>query len=370
MTLIVLYGLAIFCCVWLVIRRHAFLTRPVVILGNGPMTAKLIDEVDYADGRCLVAGYVDYERPRSGTLGAIPWLGGFESLAEIVARVRPSRIIVALADRRGRLPLVALLESRIRGVVVEDAHEFYERLTGKIAIEALTPGALILGKGFRHDGFEQAVARAMSLLVAVAVLVLMAPVVALAAVLIKLDSKGPIFFKQERAGRDGKPFELIKFRTMYPAEERPSEWVQDNAHRITPVGKWLRRTRLDEVPQMINVFRGEMNLIGPRPHPTCNQHIFEENIAYYTLRSAVRPGITGWAQIRYGYANNLEQETEKMRYDLYYIKNHSLWLDIQILFETAWVMLAGHGATEIRRRVPKNHKEVRAALVAPAAVER
>jgi exopolysaccharide biosynthesis polyprenyl glycosylphosphotransferase len=322
--------------------------EPIVILGNGPMTSKLIEEVDASDLPYCVAGVIDQEKPEMFT-GA-PWLGPLEHLAEIVERVQPSRIVVALADRRGRLPLQPLLESRSRGIVVEDALEFYERLTGKIAIEALTPGALILGKGFRHDGIGQALTRIISTLVSIVGLILLAPLLAAIALAIKIDSHGPVFFVQERAGRDGRPFNLLKFRTMRPCEEPVSEWVQDNEGRITRVGKWLRRFRFDEVPQLLNVLRGEMTLIGPRPHPMSNQQIFMEHIAYYGLRSTVRPGVTGWAQIRYGYANNLEQETEKMRYDLYYIKNRTLWLDIRILLETIFIILTGHGAAEVRRR--------------------
>jgi exopolysaccharide biosynthesis polyprenyl glycosylphosphotransferase len=349
MVVILAISFAILCSVVLVIRRQQFY-GPIVILGTGPMTSKLIEEVDSSSDGCRVAGLIDDEPPKAGAPRTIPFLGSFDRLSEIVDRVRPSRIVVALADRRGRLPLVQLLESRIRGVVVEDALEFYEDLTGKIAIEALTPGALILAKGFRHDRFGDTVDRLISMFAAIVALLIFAPVLAAIALAIKLDSRGPVFFVQERAGRGGRPFNLLKFRTMHPSDERPSEWVQDNEGRITRVGKWLRRFRLDEVPQMANVLRGEMNLIGPRPHPISNQQIFIENIAYYGLRSTVRPGVTGWAQVRWGYANNLEQETEKMRYDLYYIKNHTLWLDIKILFATAYIMLAGHGAAEVRRQ--------------------
>jgi lipopolysaccharide/colanic/teichoic acid biosynthesis glycosyltransferase len=143
---------------------------------------------------------------------------------------------------------------------------------------------------------------------------------------------------------------LLKFRTMHPCDEPTSEWVSDNINRITRVGRYLRRFRLDEVPQLVNVLRGEMNLVGPRPHPVVNQAVFMERIAYYGLRSTVRPGVTGWAQIRYGYANNLDEETEKMRYDLYYIKNRSLWLDLRIMVETIGTILFGKGASEVRRR--------------------
>jgi hypothetical protein len=139
---------------------------------------------------------------------------------------------------------------------------------------------------------------------------------------------------------------------MRPCAQARSEWVTDNLDRITPIGRWLRRFRLDELPQLVNVLRGEMNLIGPRPHPTGNHAVFIDQIAYYALRNSVRPGVTGWAQVRYGYANNLEEETEKMRYDLYYIKNRSLWLDARILFETVGIIIFGQGASEVRRPSP------------------
>jgi exopolysaccharide biosynthesis polyprenyl glycosylphosphotransferase len=368
MLLLLSITIAIIGCISLVIRQQKFLARPIVILGSGPMTSKLIEEVDSSDDGCHVAGLVDHEPPNTGALRAIPWLGTFDRLPEIVDRVRPSRIIVALADRRGRMPLVSLLESRIQGVVVEDALEFYEHLTGKIAIEELTPGTLILSKGFRHDGVGQVLARIISMAVAIFALVVFAPVLALVAIAIKLDSRGPVFFTQERAGWRGKPFNLRKFRTMHPSDTRASEWVHDNEGRITRVGKWLRRFRFDEIPQMVNVLRGEMNLIGPRPHPTINQTVFLENIAYYGLRSTVRPGVTGWAQVRYGYANNLDEETEKMRYDLYYIKNHTLWLDLKIMCETVVIMLAGHGATEVRRKVRRDEAIALRAALAQAPV--
>ncbi|RPI55807.1 MAG: exopolysaccharide biosynthesis polyprenyl glycosylphosphotransferase [Acidobacteria bacterium] len=371
MALLAAISIAIACTIVLALRQHRLNARPIVILGTGPMTSKLIEEVDLSDDRCRLAGLVDHQRPETGSLPIVPFLGSFDRLTEIVEEVRPSRIVVALADRRGHLPMKSLLESRIRGVVVEDALEFYERLTGKVAIEALTPGTLILSKGFHHDGFGQGVGRLISITLAFAGLILLAPVLLLVTIAIKLDSRGPVFFVQERAGWNGRPFELLKFRTMHPAEGRPSEWVQDNVGRITRVGKWLRRFRLDEVPQLINVLRGEMNLIGPRPHPSSNQKIFVESIAYYGLRSTIRPGVTGWAQVRYGYANNLEQETEKMRYDLYYIKNHTLWLDMRILFETILIMASGQGAAEVRRCARREKAtRLRAALVTAQAVER
>ena len=200
-----------------------------------------------------------------------------------------------------RISLQSLLESRVRGIVVEDALDFSERLTGKMAIEAIRPSMLFLAKGFRNHGAAEITARLVSVITAAVGLVLCVPLLAAIAVLVKLDSHGPIFFIQARAGRNGRPFGLIKFRTMHPCDDHQSEWVLDNMHRITRAGRYLRRFRLDELPQLLNVLRGEMNLIGPRPHPTSNHKIFMERIAYYGLRSTVRPGVTGWAQVRHGY---------------------------------------------------------------------
>jgi exopolysaccharide biosynthesis polyprenyl glycosylphosphotransferase len=341
--------------------------RRILILGSSPMALKLIEDMATSGSpRYAVAGIVDNTRPEGDTFAGVPWLGRGDQLAEILATVQPERIVVAVADRRDRLPLQTLLEARVRGVIVDDATDFYETVTGKIAIEALRPSMLILAKGFRNHGAPELTARFVSMIAAAIGFILCAPLLLLIAVALKLDSRGPILFVQQRAGRNGKPFGLLKFRTMHPCDGSPrSEWVLDNLDRITRLGRWLRRFRLDELPQLVNVLRGEMNLIGPRPHPVGNHVIFMEQIAYYGLRSTVRPGVTGWAQVRYGYANNLEEETEKMRYDLFYIKNRSLWLDYRILFETVGIMVFGQGASEVRRPSPS-----RSALAPPVVARR
>ncbi len=340
--------------------------RRILILGSSPMALKLIEDMHSSGSpRYIVAGIVDNTRPEGDTFAGVPWLGRSDELAGILVTVQPERIVVAVADRRDRLPLQTLLEARVRGVIVEDATDFYETVTGKIAIEALRPSMLILAKGFRNHGAPEINARVVSMLAAAIGFVLCLPLLLIIAIAIKLDSRGSILFVQERAGRNGKPFGLLKFRTMHPADGTPhSEWVTDNLHRITRLGRWLRRFRLDELPQLVNVLRGDMNMIGPRPHPVGNHAIFMEQIAYYGLRSTVRPGVTGWAQVRYGYANNLEEETEKMRYDLFYIKNRSLWLDYRILFETVGIMVFGQGASEVRRPSPSR------SVLAPPAVAR
>ena len=340
-------------------RQNRTITPRVLILGSGPLASKLMEEFGFGTGSgSPIAGIVDDEPPKDGAVGGTPWLGRIDRVAEIAERVGADRIVVALSDRRGHLPLKQLLESRVRGIVVEHALEFYEQRTGKMAIEALTPGALILAKGFRNHGAPETIARVVSVIAAIVGLVLLAPVLCAIALAIKIDSRGSVLFVQDRAGKDGRPFRLLKFRTMRDSGDHPSEWVRDNSDRITRIGHWLRRFRLDELPQLINILRGEMNLIGPRPHPTSNQRIFMERIAYYGLRSTVRPGVTGWAQVRHGYANNIEEETEKMRYDLYYIKNRSLILDVRILFETVAIMLFGGGASEVLQPAAQEMKPV------------
>jgi len=262
--------------------------------------------------------------------------------------------VVTLADRRGRLPMHDLLDARVRGVVVEDGVEFYERLTGKIAIEALTPSSLIASRDFRKSHFDLVFGHAVSVVFSLTALVLLAPLLAAIALAIRLDSPGPVLFVHDRIGFRGRRLKLLKFRTMRPANGPTSEWVRDNGHRITRVGKWLRKYRLDELPQLINVLRGELNVVGPRPHPVSNFALFSKEIPYYSLRAVVRPGLTGWAQVRQGYANSLEEETEKMRYDLYYIKHMSAWLDLRILSQTVRTVIAGQEspAARQRRRAP------------------
>jgi exopolysaccharide biosynthesis polyprenyl glycosylphosphotransferase len=346
---VLIIGLPLVQFVVMEVRRRRLFARRVLILGSGRLAVALVSEIESRRSqRYVVAGLVD-DVPPVDPADAERWAGPSDRLSEIVRRIRPSEIIVAVDDRRDHLPLRSLLDSRVRGTIVEDGLEFYERLTGKMAIEALTPGSLILGSGFRNRRFSRTLARGLSLAGAAVGLVVVAPLLALAALAIKLDSRGPIFFIQARSGSDGRPFSLLKLRTMHACTDSSSEWAQDNAHRITRVGKWLRRFRIDELPQLLNVLRGDMNLIGPRPHPVRNQAIFLEHIRYYGLRSSVPPGITGWAQVRYGYANNLGEETEKMRYDLYYIKHRSLWLDLRIAVATAGMVLLGRGSTGVKQ---------------------
>ena len=332
--------------------RHSPFVDRVLILGMGGLAVKVVQEIEASAhlGHVVIgvtddgSGVIDDDGPSQETLVRYPILGPLERLDKILDEARPDRIIVAVGERRGRLPLPQLLEARMKGIVVEDAVEVYERLAGKVAIESLTPSAVIFSRDFKKSRWQLAIDRMVNLTLGAIGLVASAPLLVLIAAAIKLESRGPVFFVQTRVGLRGRPFKLIKFRTMRPPAGPASEWVRDNADRVTRVGQWLRTFRLDELPQFVNILRGDLNLIGPRPHPVSNFELFLGEIPYYALRSSVRPGVTGWAQVRYGYANDLAEEIEKMRYDLYFIKHLSLTLELRILIDSVKIVLFGRGS--------------------------
>jgi exopolysaccharide biosynthesis polyprenyl glycosylphosphotransferase len=330
-----------------IMRRHAFADR-VLILGTGSLTRTLIREIDARPdlGYDIVGVVGDAPGPGDPPL-AYPVLGPSTQVAKIAAEVRARRIIVALSERRGRMPMGQLIEAEALGIRTEDGLETYEYFTKKLAIENLKPSLLVFSTGFKKSRRHLALRRLSSLGVAALALVLTAPFMLLIALAIKLDSPGPVLFSQDRVGPRGRPFRLLKFRTMRSAVGPTSQWVRDNEDRITRVGRWLRRYRMDEFPQFFNVLRGDMNLVGPRPHPVSNYEQFSEQIPYYVLRTSIRPGVTGWAQIRYGYANNLDEEIEKMRYDLFYIKHLSFWFDLRIIVDTIKTIALGHDSRAV-----------------------
>ncbi len=233
-------------------------------------------------------------------------------------------------------------------------------MTGALALETLTPSSIVFSDFFRPRRWYLSVSRACAIAASLAGLMVLSPLFALVAMAVRMDSKGPVFFAQSRVGASGMRFTLIKFRTMHSAKERTTEWVCDNGDRITRVGKWLRKFRLDELPQLVNVLRGDMSFVGPRPHPVSNLPLLKvlsrnlsevtgSDLPFYALRSLVRPGITGWAQIQYGYANNFEEELEKLRFDLYYVKHQCVALDLWILMQTIRVVLSGHDTELVSR---------------------
>ncbi|HEY3645473.1 MAG TPA: exopolysaccharide biosynthesis polyprenyl glycosylphosphotransferase [Gammaproteobacteria bacterium] len=325
----------------------------IVILGTGQLARRIVEEMlAQPDGGAGLRGAIS-EAPGVRPQFAAAWLGSLPELSSILAEQRPDRIIVAVEEQYGHLSADLLVDLQaIHGIEVEAGLDAYERLTGKLAIESLTAGSVLFSSRFRPSRPGLWFARAYSLAAASLATLLLLPLMAAIALCIRLDSQGPVLFVQERVGLGNRRFRLLKFRSMRVTTQKHSEWAADNEDRITRVGRWLRKFRLDELPQFINVLRGDMNLVGPRPHPDSNRRLFilvsrntpecGEQIPYYSLRSSIRPGITGWAQVRYKYANGLDEEIEKLRYDLYYIKHFSIWLDMRIMFETVKVVLLGH----------------------------
>jgi len=345
--------------------------RPrLLVVGTGALARSVIDAVR-ADGdrRYEYVGACG-DAPEGGLpSGIVPLLGPVETLPRILEMHAIDTAVIALDEGEVPLPASGVLRAHLTGTRLERAADFYERLTGKIAIEALTPRDGIFATGFPDRRLGGTFARTTSALVAGLAIAAASPLMAVIAIAIVLDSPGPVFFVQERIGSHGRTFRLVKFRTMRDDAEAPSEWVEDNGHRITRLGYWLRRFRLDELPQLINILRGEMNLVGPRPHPAANYALLATvmrnvpetgvEIPFYTLRTLVRPGITGWAQVRHGYANGIVEEIEKLRYDLYYLKHRSLWLDLRILVETFRVVFSAKSfeTTASDAAVPVDGKE-------------
>jgi sugar transferase (PEP-CTERM system associated) len=273
-------------------------------------------------------------------------LGTAEDIDRIVATRHVDRIVVGLSDRRGRLPIEQLLRAKMSGVRVEDATTTYERLTGKILLDGLKPSWLIFSDGFRASRITRFVKRMLDLSLSIILAIVSLPFMALTALAIRLDSPGPLLYSQERVGENGAVFKIFKFRSMRRDAELAGKpvWARDNDDRITRTGRFIRTTRLDELPQLWNVVRGDMSFVGPRPERPYFVRQLAEAIPFYIERHVVKPGLTGWAQVKYRYGSSVEDAIEKLRYDLYYIKHASIALDLSIVFDTVKVILFGHGA--------------------------
>jgi sugar transferase (PEP-CTERM system associated) len=255
------------------------------------------------------------------------------------------RVIVAMEDRRALMPVRELLDLRIRGVVIENSSTLLERLSGKLPLDGLNPSTLIFTEGFRVSALQQLFRRLLSLAVSFLALTICLPFLPFIILAVRLSSPGPIFFSQTRVGQRGHPFTVYKFRTMrQDAEANGAVWATQDDPRVTAIGRFMRSTRLDEIPQLWNVLRGDMAFVGPRPErPEFVQWLSKE-IPFYDLRHMIRPGITGWAQVRYRYGASLEETKRKLEYDLYYVKNHSVGLDLLIMFETIKTIILRRGA--------------------------
>jgi sugar transferase (PEP-CTERM system associated) len=343
---------SIFLTIWHTLLRIYFGVRAprskIVILGTGQLARELVTEILRKPEMGMgVAGFVDDNPALVGVSVVNPKvLGLTRDLEQIVLAHDVDRVIVELKDRRGRLPIQTLLNMKTRGIAIEDATSFYERVAGKIAIENLKPSWMIFNPGFEVSAGKLLQKRIFSLLISAVLLTLSAPIVLIVMAIIKLDSRGPVFFGQERVGQDGEVFKLWKFRSMREnaEEETGPVWASLDDPRVTRVGRLLRRMRLDELPQLFNVLKGDMSLVGPRPERPHFVSELAEQIPFYHLRHAVKPGVTGWAQISYHYGNSLKDAIEKLQYDLFYIKNMSWLLDTLIVFQTIKIVLFQRGS--------------------------
>jgi sugar transferase (PEP-CTERM system associated) len=319
----------------------------MLIMGTGLTGIALArDILSRPELQLKVVGFLDEKGENIGKSLVNPGIiGATADVESIVQAEKIDHVVISLLERRGQMPVRQLLHLKFAGVKVEDAHSFYERMTGRIILERLSPSWLILSDGFRKSMMLVWAKRLIDVVFSLAALIVCFPIFAGAAAAIWLESGSPILFRQERTGLHGRSFEMLKFRSMFNgAEEGGPQWAAAGDHRITRVGKWIRKFRIDELPQVVNVLRGEMSIVGPRPERPQFVSMLEEQIPFYGLRHSVRPGITGWAQVKYQYGASVEETKTKLEYDLFYIKHLSVVLDLAVIFETAKVMLSGRGA--------------------------
>ena len=338
----------------LILWRKAFrrlvksprLSERTLIVGHGPLAEALTREVRMRPELGLdIVGWMDASK-NGFAMDGLPFLGELSALPDVARQQRINRFVIALEDRRGNLPIDDLLALQSVGSTVQQGADLYESVTGKIPLNSLRRGWLLFSSSSHASRKFLLLKQAFSLLLSLFGLMASFPVLVLIAIAIKLDSKGPVLFCQKRVGKNGKEFTLYKFRTMIDGADLDGQHrpAQTNDDRFTRVGRWLRRTRFDEVPQMFNILRGDMDFVGPRPFVPSQERECADQIPFYSQRWAVKPGVTGWAQINHGYCASIEDNIEKAAYDLYYIKHMSIGLDLFILFRTVKTVLLARGS--------------------------
>ncbi len=320
----------------------------ILVVGTGETARKVVRQIlAQREFAYRVVGFIDDDSARIGERIVNPGIIGTPAdMADLIAKHQIDRIIVGLADRRGKLPVEELLRAKMAGIRVEDATTTYERVTGKILIDDLRPSWLIFSDGFRVSRLVRWIKRSIDLIFSLGLAVLAFPLMVLTSVAVAIESGRPVLYRQERVGENGRTFTLYKFRSMrLDAEEGGTpQWAIAGDSRITRVGLVIRKTRLDELPQLWNVVRGDMSFVGPRPERPYFVAELAKEIPFYQQRHAVKPGLTGWAQVKYRYGSSLEDAMEKLRYDLYYIKHLSIFFDLTIVFDTVKVVLFRKGA--------------------------
>ena len=324
------------------------LEERILVVGTGESARKVARQIlDQHDFPYRIVGFIDDDASRIGERIVNPGIVGTpDDIDRLISRHQIDRIVVGLSDRRGKLPVEQLLRAKMAGVRVEDATTTYERVTGKILLDDLRPSWLIFSEGFLVSRVTRWAKRAIDLTLAVAMAIVAFPFMVLTAIAIWLEDGRPVLYCQERVGENGRTFTLCKFRSMRKDAEKGGRpiWARDGDDRITRVGRFIRKTRLDELPQLWNVLHGDMSFVGPRPERPYFVAELARQIPFYQQRHAVKPGLTGWAQVKYRYGSSLEDAMEKLRYDLYYIKHLSVFFDLTIVFDTVKVVLFRKGA--------------------------
>ncbi|SFU46699.1 TIGR03013 family XrtA/PEP-CTERM system glycosyltransferase [Pseudoduganella namucuonensis] len=326
-----------------------FLESRIMFLGIGPLAKECGDLAlrTASYHKYDVAGYVAMPAeeclvPSASVLQVEPGM----SLVNLARKHNVSEIVVSVQNRRGgTFPIRELLECKLFGVKVTDAATFFERETCQIRVESLQPSWLVFGGGFDQSFVRTFMKRTFDIIVSTIILALTMPVMLITAALVRLEDGGPVFYSQERTGKGGRPFKVHKFRSMGTNAEKGGkpQWAALNDPRVTRVGDFIRKVRIDELPQLWNVFKGEMSFVGPRPERPYFVEQLIADIPYYNVRHSIKPGITGWAQVRYGYGASVEDAVQKLQYDLYYVKNNSLFLDLLVLIDTLKVVMFGSG---------------------------
>jgi sugar transferase (PEP-CTERM system associated) len=320
----------------------------VLIVGTGTEAQSVLNDLR-ADARHMreVVGFFPTALDTQNLVEGAPIFDRGRPLTDIVAKYGIDEIVVAVREQRGGvMPMEQLLSCRTRGIKILDLHAFYERSHAEVPVDSLKASWLVYGEGFVQGSARRFAKRTFDVLSSALLLVIASPVMLLAALAIKLDSRGPVFYRQERVGLGGSSFQCVKFRSMRTDAESDgvARWAIKNDSRVTRVGAFLRKTRIDELPQLISVLKGEMSIVGPRPERPEFVAKLKDQIPFYELRHGVKPGVTGWAQVRYSYGASMEDARRKHQFDLYYLKNNTLLLDLQILIETVTVVLFREGA--------------------------
>ena len=322
----------------------------IILIGSDDLSQNIVNEINHKTDCGYAIACIVTEKYHKGTIkdakSPIISKARYTGLAELANKLKISKIVVGIKEQRGQLPIEELLKCRVGGIEVLEGNSFYEILTGKLNVEQINPSWLIFSEGFKTSYAKRLLKRLSDIALSALLFVLLLPLVLVVALLIKIDSNGPVIFSQKRVGQGRKLYYIHKFRSMIAnAEEKTGPvWAKDRDDRVTRVGHIIRKLRIDEIPQLWNVIKGEMSFVGPRPERKFFVDQLEKKIPYYGERFTVKPGLTGWAQVNYPYGSTVKDAIQKLNYDLYYIKNLSIFIDLMIVLKTIKIVILGRGA--------------------------